>query len=63
MQGKQRYKDDLIYLVKLAYTLQGKGKTRKRELSEILQGSGGGQTIRLGRSVHPEPWYPAGNVS
>jgi hypothetical protein len=36
-EGKQRYKDDLIYLVKLAYTLQGKGKTRKRELSEILQ--------------------------
>jgi hypothetical protein len=35
--GKQRYKEDLIYLVKLAYTFQGKGKTRKRELSEILQ--------------------------
>ena len=36
-EGKQREKDDLIYLVKLAYKLQGKGKTRKRELSEILQ--------------------------
>jgi hypothetical protein len=36
-EGKQRHKDDLIYLVKLAYNLQGKGKTRKRELSEILQ--------------------------
>jgi hypothetical protein len=36
-EGKQRHKDDLISLVKLAYTLQGKGKTRKRELSEILQ--------------------------
>ena len=36
-EGKQRNKDDLIYLVKLAYNLQGKGKTRKRELSEVLQ--------------------------
>jgi len=36
-EGKQKHKEDLIYLVKLAYTLQGKGKTRKRELSEILQ--------------------------
>jgi hypothetical protein len=36
-QGKQRNKEDLIYLVKLAYKLQGKGKTRKRELSEILE--------------------------
>jgi hypothetical protein len=35
--GKQRHRDGLIYLVKLAYTLQGKGKTRKRELSEILK--------------------------
>jgi len=36
-EGKQRHRDGLIYLVELAYTLQGKGKTRKRELSEILQ--------------------------
>jgi hypothetical protein len=36
-EGKQKNKIDLINLVKLAYTFQGKGKTRKRELSEILQ--------------------------
>ena len=36
-EGKQKYKDDLIDMVRLAYTLQGKGKTRKRELSEILE--------------------------
>ena len=36
LEGKQRNKDTLIELVKLAYTLQGKGKQRKRELSEIL---------------------------
>jgi hypothetical protein len=36
-EGKQKYKDDLIDMVKLAYTFQGKGKTRKRELSEILK--------------------------
>lgn len=35
-EGKQRDKDTLIELVKLSYTLTGKGKTRKRELSEIL---------------------------
>ena len=35
-EGKQKYKETLIELVKLAYTLQGKGKTRKRELPEIL---------------------------
>ena len=35
-EGKQRNKDTLIELFKLAYTLQGKGKQRKRELSEIL---------------------------
>src|SRR5258705_3298678 len=29
-EGKQRHKEELFYLVKLAYTLQGKGKTRKR---------------------------------
>ena len=36
-EGKQKNKEDLIYLVNLAYKLQGKGKTRKREISEILQ--------------------------
>jgi len=36
-EGKQRNKEDLIYLVKLAYTLEGKGKNRKRDLSDILQ--------------------------
>jgi len=36
-EGKQKYKDDLIDMVKLAYIFQGKGKTRKRELSEILK--------------------------
>lgn len=35
-QGKQKDKDSLIELVKLAYTLSGKGKNRKRSLSEIL---------------------------
>lgn len=35
-EGKQKEKETLIQLVKLAYTLQGKGKTRKRELSEIF---------------------------
>jgi len=35
-EGKQKDKESLIELVKLAYTLQGKGKNRKRELSEIL---------------------------
>ena len=35
-EGKQKNKETLIELVKLAYTLQGKGKQRKRELSEIL---------------------------
>lgn len=35
-EGKQKDKETLIELVKLAYTLQGKGKTRKRALSEIL---------------------------
>jgi hypothetical protein len=35
-EGKQRNKEDLIELVKLSYKLQGKGKTRKRELSEVL---------------------------
>lgn len=35
-EGKQRNKEDLIEMVKLSYKLQGKGKTRKRELSDIL---------------------------
>lgn len=29
-EGKQKDKETLIELVKLAYTLEGKGKTRKR---------------------------------
>jgi hypothetical protein len=36
-EGKQRDKDSLIDLVNLSYKLTGKGKTRKRELSEILE--------------------------
>lgn len=36
-EGKQKEKDTLIELVRLSYTLSGKGKTRKRELSEILE--------------------------
>ena len=36
-EGGQRNKDSLIEMVKLAYTLQGKGKNRKREISEILE--------------------------
>ena len=36
-KGGQRDKDSLIEIVKLAYTLQGKGKNRKREISEILE--------------------------
>jgi hypothetical protein len=36
-EGKQRNKETLIELVKLSYQLTGKGKTRKRELSEILE--------------------------
>ena len=35
-EGKQKDKESLIEMVKLAYTLQGKGKGRKRPLSEIL---------------------------
>ena len=35
--GGQKNKESLIELVKLAYTLQGKGKNRKRPLSEILE--------------------------
>lgn len=35
-EGKQRNKEDLIEMVKLSYKLQGKGKTRKRELSDVL---------------------------
>ena len=36
-EGKQKNKVDLIEMVKLSYKLQGKGKNRKRELSEILE--------------------------
>jgi hypothetical protein len=36
-EGKQRNKETLIELVKLSYQLTGKGKTRKRELYEILE--------------------------
>jgi hypothetical protein len=36
-EGKQRNKETLIELVKLSYQLTGKGKNRKRELSEILE--------------------------
>lgn len=36
-EGKQKDKDSLIEMVKLVYTIQGKGKNRKRELSEILE--------------------------
>lgn len=35
-EGKQRNKESLIELVKLSYTLQGKGKMRKRDLSTII---------------------------
>ena len=36
-EGKQRDKESLIELVKLTYSLSGKGKNRKRSLSEILK--------------------------
>ena len=36
-EGKQTNKETLIEMVKLSYKLQGKGKNRKRDLSEILQ--------------------------
>ena len=36
-EGNQRNKETLIELVKLSYQLTGKGKNRKRELSEILE--------------------------
>jgi hypothetical protein len=35
-EGKQREKYSLIEMVKLVYQLEGKGKNRKRDLSEIL---------------------------
>src|ERR1700730_3470653 len=35
--GHQKNKDTLIEMVKLAYTLQGKGKVRKRTLDEVLE--------------------------
>lgn len=34
--GHQKNKNTLIEMVKLAYTLQGKGKVRKRNLDEVL---------------------------
>jgi hypothetical protein len=34
--GHQKNKETLIEMVKLAYTLQGKGKVRKRTLDEVL---------------------------
>jgi hypothetical protein len=36
-ERKQKYKDTLIEMVKLSYKFQGKGKNRKRELSELLK--------------------------
>lgn len=36
-EGKQKDKQTLIEMVKLCYSLQGKGKNRKRELLEILE--------------------------
>lgn len=36
-EGKQKDKETLIEMVKLCYKLQGKGKNRKRELSEVLE--------------------------
>lgn len=36
-EGKQKNKESLIEMVKLIYKLQGKGKNRKREISEILE--------------------------
>ena len=35
--GGQKNKETLIEMVKLCYKLQGKGKNRKRELSEVLE--------------------------
>ena len=35
--GNQKEKETLIEMVKLAYTLKGKGKGRKRNLTEILE--------------------------
>jgi hypothetical protein len=36
-EGKQKDKETLIDMVKLCYNLQGKGKNRKRELSEVIE--------------------------
>jgi LAGLIDADG DNA endonuclease family protein len=36
-EGKQKDKDSLIEIVKLAYLYQGKGKGRKRGLQEVLE--------------------------
>ena len=35
--GAQKNKETLIDMVKIAYTLIGKGKGRKRTLSEVLE--------------------------
>ena len=35
--GHQKQKDTLIEMVKLAYTLSGKGKNRKRTLEEVIE--------------------------
>lgn len=36
-EGKQRNKETLIEMIKLSYSLTGKGKGRKRTLHEILE--------------------------
>jgi hypothetical protein len=36
-EGKQRDKESLIEIVNLAYSIQGKGKGRKRDINEILK--------------------------
>ena len=35
--GHQKSKETLIEMVKLAYTLSGKGKNRKRTLEEVIE--------------------------
>ena len=36
-EGNQKNKETLIEMVKIAYTLIGKGKGRKRTLNEVLE--------------------------
>lgn len=36
-EGKQKDRENLIEMIKLCYRLQGKGKNRKRKLSEVLE--------------------------